>query len=245
MFVPTGNRPPGRPHGWPQPGAQPLCSSAEHAFGRISRIIFSWGQRTCWGRKDEVTHFAWSFSAPSSPFLDGVPITVPPFWTNPHTHTQSLRTPLGYKSGSRLDPALTRGLCQPAGSCATLLRVLPIALGPHTPQPRDGSPPPHSCLQEALGSGIFRFQDDDVLMANPSTSLSCTGSGPLCTQPTGGPEPWRWGEVHPASEPDSPFLRVHFSASCSSTSQGSRFQSSILFFSLKNCRMNTQLSCTK
>lgn len=95
VFVPTGNRPPGRPRGWPQPETQPPCSSAEHVFRPISRIIFSWGQRTCWGRKDEVTCFAWSFSAPSSPFLDGILITVPPFWTNPHTHTQSHRDPLG------------------------------------------------------------------------------------------------------------------------------------------------------
>ena len=129
----------------PQPETPPPCSSAEHGFPRISRIISSWGQRTCWCREDEVTPFTWSFSASSSPSLDGIPITVPLFWTNPHT--QGRRTPLGYKSGSRLVPELTRGLCQPAGSCAALLRALPIALRVPTPPSLtvDRHHPTHAC----------------------------------------------------------------------------------------------------
>lgn len=145
--------------------------------------------------------FTWCFSASSSPLLDGIPITVPPFWTNPHT--LGCRTPLGYKSGSRLVPELTRGLCQPAGSCAALLRALSPSGFP--PQPHDGPPPPHSCLQETLGFSIFRFQDDDVLMVQPQApSCPPRESGLLCTQPTGAPEPWGW-EVHLLLNHDFPF----------------------------------------
>lgn len=145
VSVQTGNRAPGRPRGWPQAAARnaPSVFSGTR-FSGISRII-SWGQRTCSCREDEVVLFTWCLSASSSPLLDGIPITVPPFWTNPHT--LGCRTPLGYKSGSRLVPELTRGLCQPAGSCAALLRALPIALRvpTHPSLTMDRHHPTHAC----------------------------------------------------------------------------------------------------
>lgn len=109
-----GTAPPGRPRGWPhtQPETPSVFSGTR--FFLVS-LGCSLGARTvCVGR------MRWSsslgvFLLPPPPLLDGIPITVPPFWTNPHT--LGCRT-LGYKSGSRLVPELTRGLCQPAGSCA-------------------------------------------------------------------------------------------------------------------------------